>query len=344
METYCGRLCSELTHRCALTVMALPGRDDGSPPNAIALALFALRVARRVIAGGLDWQIVHGGDLATWPLVLLARLRRREARVFLSAHGTDVAFAFRSGPAALLYRAYLYGCRQLLPDCVVLANSRATEALVGRLGFRETATIRLGADKCAAVASDEPEQYVLFAGRLTKRKGCKWFIEQVLPALDSKIHLKVAGTVRESAEGEALVDPRVEFLGPLRSDQLASLRRRALAVVVPNIPLGQRGFEGFGLAAVEGAADGGVVVASRCDGIEDAVVDGITGFLEEPGEANAWSSRITEIASWTPARRSEFLQTARSVVEREYSWARVGEETVAAYSQALGAGGSNGGV
>jgi glycosyltransferase involved in cell wall biosynthesis len=343
METYSERLCGELMGQCALTVIALPGRPNGSPPGVIALALFALRVVWRLAGDRATYHIVHGGDLATWPLVLFARLRHPKARAFLSAHGTDVALAFRTGVRARLYRTYLRVCRRLLRDSVVLANSRATAALVERIGFRDPATIRLAADKRVADAPEQPDPYVLFAGRLTQQKGCRWFIEQVLPALDGRIRLKVAGTVRECSEGEALADPRVDFLGPLPSDELARLRRRALVVIVPNVASGQGGFEGFGLAAVEGAADGGVVVAARYHGIEDAVVDGVTGFLEEPGDAEAWRRRIVEIAGWTPPRRFAFLGQAGLVVQRDYSWARVSNETVEAYRKALGAEGSNGG-
>ena len=184
------------------------------------------------------------------------------------------------------------------------------------------------------VAADEtatPSPYVLFVGRLVRRKGCRWFIENVLPRLEPGIKLMVAGTEWDGAESEALKTPRVEFLGPVHGEPLRRLRRQALAVIVPNIACGGRDFEGFGLTAVETAADEGVLLASRIDGIVDAVKDGATGFLLPPEDPDAWVAKIQEVASWPLHTRQRFLQHARETVRKHFTWDRVARQTLEAY-------------
>jgi glycosyltransferase involved in cell wall biosynthesis len=181
-----------------------------------------------------------------------------------------------------------------------------------------------------------PEGFVLFAGRLIERKGCSWFIRNVLPRLPETITLKVAGTVWSRREGEALRDPRVEFIGPQEPAAIARLYGSALCVVVPNLELPNGEFEGFGLVATEASACGGISLAAACGGLKEAVVDGVTGFLLPPGEPEAWVSKIVEVSRWPAEARAAFI--ARSVAETaaRYAWPRVAEDTFAAYGHAAG--------
>jgi glycosyltransferase involved in cell wall biosynthesis len=277
------------------------------------------------------FDVVHGSDMAIWPLVWLAGLRRARARLVLSAHGTDVSFGTRAGVIAGAYAAYLRLGARFLRRATVLANSEPTAALVRRFGFCDVHVVRLAASPGPNAAADLSEPYVLFVGRLTASKGCAWFVREVLPKLAPEIRLKVAGTAIHATEREALNHPRVDYLGPRFGDELAALRRNALAVVVPNLTGGPETFEGFGLAATEGAAAGAVVVAARAHGIADAVIDGVTGCLETPGDAEAWAAHIAAIASWPPSKRLSFVEQARAAVSAQYSWDRVARETLDAY-------------
>jgi glycosyltransferase involved in cell wall biosynthesis len=116
-------------------------------------------------------------------------------------------------------------------------------------------------------------------------------------------------------------------------DDLARLRARALAVVVPNLPR-ETAFEGFGLVALEGAADGGVVLAAETDGLPAAVVDGETGFLLPAGDAEAWARKIREVESWDADQRAVFVARARQRVATDFTWRRVADETLALCARA----------
>lgn len=330
MEAYCRDLTRALDARVSLEVRALPGRPDGAPPSPAAIVRFGLATAFGLLFGRRDRTVVHGGDLSVWPLVWLARLGVRRCGAVLSAHGTDIALAHRKGGLARLYAAYLRLATRLLPDARVLANSRATAELCRKAGFAAVDVVPLAVAASRARPA-APEPYVFFFGRLIRRKGCAWFIRQVLPKLDPALRLVVAGTVWDEGEKRALAAPRVEFIGPVPPAQRDRLAAAATAVVVPNVDPSAEGFEGFGLAATEAAAAGGVVLTSRLHGLTDAVIDGETGFLLPAGDASAWAAKIGEIAAWSASERSAFTEASRAKVAEVYSWQRVADETVDAY-------------
>jgi glycosyltransferase involved in cell wall biosynthesis len=330
MEVYNYELVNELRGRTTLDLRKLPGRPDGRPPSFWSLTEFGFSTALALLAKRNDCDVVHGGDMAVWPLVWFATLRNRRIHPILSAHGTDIALAHRRGVLAGLYRVYVSLGAWLLPSVVILANSEATASLCRNIRFRSVLVVPLAA-RIKTDMPAAPESFLLFAGRLVPRKGCAWFIRKVLPKLNPEFKLVVAGTVWDADEKKALDNPRVDFRGPLRDEDLNQLYRTAMALVIPNTDQGINGFEGFGLSATEGAAAGGVVLASRLHGICEAVKDGVTGFLLPSGDAQAWAEKLEEISLWTPAQRRRFIDYSRASVANFYSWSRVADETLSAY-------------
>lgn len=339
METYSVRLSEELAKRADLQTIVLPGRKNGQRPTVRALLGFGIGAAIRAVARAPRIDVLHVGDLAIWPLAWLVRLRNRKVLLFASAHGSDVAFSERPGIGAWLYRKYMrLGTSLIGRRAIIIANSNATATKVRNLGYPCVSIVPLAADacECAGEARTHPERYVLFVGRLIAPKGCSWFIRHVLPRLPDSTTLKVAGTIGECSEGKALNHPRVDYLGPVFGERLAKLRRQAIAVIVPNIDVpGGRGFEGFGLTAVEAAVAGGVVLAADAYGLRDAVRAGETGFLLPSGDASAWVRKIEEVAEWDAKDRQAFTERARQVATSHFSWQRVAADTLAAYEQAF---------
>ncbi|MEL6103870.1 MAG: glycosyltransferase family 4 protein [Pseudomonadota bacterium] len=332
METYSAELVTALRKMGHdVELIHLPGSESGDAPRPFAILLFGLRTVLRLLWRRGDWAVVHGGDLAVWPLVWLA-MRRSAARPFLTAHGTDVSFAFGSGFRRRLYHAYLGLGRRWLPSLTILANSRATSAKLGQLGFAGAEPIPLGCRVIADVRAEDPAT-LLFAGRLVERKGLSWFVDEVLPNLPDGLRLAVAGTIWDASESSALADPRVDDLGPLPQRELWARMGSALAVVIPNRHSGSHQFEGFGLIAAEAAASGGLVLASDLDGYRDSVIDGKTGRLLPPEDAKAWISAITALARQSPEDRAAQRRTAQAVAVAQFDWSRVARDTVAVYER-----------
>lgn len=332
METYSMRLTEELAKITSIEVVALPGRENGHPPRVGPLLGFPFAVVRQVIKHRRTIDVLHLADMAIWPLGLLAKLCRKPVRVVLSAHGTDVAYHRRRTLRGWLYGVYLRLGSKILSRAKVIANSRATRDVAAETGWHDAAVVPLATDITAPPPDGTHDGSILFAGRLVERKGCGWFIREVLPLLPQGIRLKVAGTVWDEMERAALSHPRVDFIGNLGGEDLVAAYRRALCLVVPNIEPVNGEYEGFGLIAVEAAAAGGLVIAADCGGLRDAVVDGMTGIMVTSGDAGGWAEQISALGSWTSAQRATFLADATRHATNHFNWQRVAQETLALYN------------
>jgi glycosyltransferase involved in cell wall biosynthesis len=331
MEIYCLRLVEELRKRHEVELVALPGNADGSVPEARVLARFGLTTALRILFGKPLPGLIHIGDMASWPFALVAKLRRPSIKVILSAHGTDVSYGRRAGLRGRLYQRYLRTGAALLRSAKSIANSEATAEACRSAGFDRVEIVALASDFRAPGMASKSGGNLLFAGRLIRRKGLKWFVENVLPLLPDDIALDVAGSLWSKEEATSLSDKRVHYLGVLDQKELAAAFANALCVIVPNIELANGEFEGFGLVAVEAAASGGVVVAADTGGLRSAVIPGVTGFLIAPGNASEWAAKIMEIRRWDRARRDDFTATSIAEAQVHFSWERVARETEAIY-------------
>jgi glycosyltransferase involved in cell wall biosynthesis len=330
METYSVRLTDALAKLVPVEVIALAGRPDGMPPGMLALLLFPFTVVSRLLQRRGAAEVIHLGDMALWPLGLLAWRRK----LVLSAHGTDVAYHRRGGWRGRAYGTYLALGARLLRRARVLANSQATARMLAETGWRAHAVIPLATSALATtnLAAAGGERAILFAGRLVRRKGCGWFIANVLPLLEDSMVLKVAGAAWDESELQALAHPRVRHLGVLGPVELAREYAGSLCVIVPNIDVPQGEYEGFGLVAPEAAAAGGVVLAAHCGGLTDAVIDGVTGTLLPSGDAPAWADAVQRIAGWNEAERAAFIAQSQARAAAHFSWTRVARQTLDAYA------------
>lgn len=334
METYAVKLCEALALRCELETRVLPGRAQGTPPSLARLAMFLIGsfpflLRRRA-------YVVHIGDLVLWPLALAARWLRTAPHVAVTAYGLDVIYGRRRGLLPKLYALYLgVGARLIGRRVRIIAISHETARLCRDAGFAHVSVVTLGVDAPAAPPNGEqvPGDFVLFVGRLVRRKGAGWFVRHVLPLLPPHLRLVVVGKAWDADEVLALrQEARVEYRELVSGPDLFALRREALVVVMPNIPSEGKDIEGFGLTAVEAGADGGVLIASGIEGIVDAVVDGVTGFLLPASDAQAWAAKIEQVDRWSAAERAAFLRACQAEISARYTWQAVAEQTLAAYS------------
>src|SRR5207248_8818207 len=89
----------------------------------------------------------------------------------------------------------------------------------------------------------------------------------------------------------------VHFLGAVGDAELAALYRRAAVVVAPSVHRTCYGrdipvSELLGLSTLEAMASGTPVLASAVGGLAEVVVDGVTGYLVEPGDIRGLRARL----------------------------------------------------
>lgn len=337
METYSLELSKELSKKCNLSVRTLSGLANGRPPKIFSLAVFVLSAMFFIAIGKKKYDVIHIGDLVLWPLSLVARIFQPSARLVITAYGLDIVYGSRKGLLPKIYRNYLaLGVMLIAKKLQVIAISNATAELCNSVGFSNVKVVTLGVTLSKGTESEVYNimPYVLFVGRLVKRKGAGWFSENVLPLLSDNIKMIVVGKRWDESEWSVISKcPRIEYRGVVTNEELYGLRRSAIAVLMPNIPTGGADIEGFGLTALEAVADGGVLLASGIEGIVDAVVDGGTGFLLPAENANVWANKVEEIYQWSSENRRLFISRANEIIEQQFTWTQVANNTLNVYQE-----------
>ncbi len=181
--------------------------------------------------------------------------------------------------------------------------------------------------------SPHPRPYFFFAGRLEPIKG----VEDLVDAFDGPdgpdLVIAGAGTLDAALRARAQGHPRVHFLGRVPTEQLAPYYRHALASLVPS-----KGFETFGMVAIEALAQGTPVIARRIGPLpelieqtgggdtfatEDELRAHIAGYARDPAASRARGERgrLVARARFNPERVTGELV---AVIERELARKRAG--------------------
>lgn len=126
------------------------------------------------------------------------------------------------------------------------------------------------------------------------------------------------------------LESTVQLLG-FRSDVLA-LMNAADVFVLPSIA------EPFGLVILEAMALGKPVVATRAGGPMEIVVDGTTGLLVEPRQAEAMAQAISRLLS-QPEERKRFGSAGLQRFDENYTAQRMAGQLLGVYQQALASAG-----
>ncbi len=215
----------------------------------------------------------------------------------------------------------------------VIAVSEATRRImtdVERVPERKVVTVYNGAEPLPTPSSDSvaalrgelglgDEAVCLMMGRLHEEKGHRVLfdaLQGVLPHVGPLVVL-LAGDGPERVQLRSEVRQRglnsvVRFLG--QRHDIPELISLSSVVVLPSLA------ESFGFAALEAMSLSRPVVAARTGGIPEVVVDGRTGLLVPPGDANGLAvalSRILKDREWAAAlgedgsRRATFFSVER---------------------------------
>jgi len=151
---------------------------------------------------------------------------------------------------------------------------------------------------------------------------------------DLEVILAGEGPARDDLEALAQrgrLAGRVSFPGWVAPSAVPALLASATVVPVPSI------HEGFGLVALEAALAARPVVASRVEGIPEVVVDGETGILVPPGDADALAAAIGGLIA-DPARARALGGRARALAIERFGVERCVDGYVEVYERIEGAG------
>jgi glycosyltransferase involved in cell wall biosynthesis len=184
----------------------------------------------------------------------------------------------------------------------------------------------------AELGIDAQAPVVLFAGRVTRDKGVL-DLAQAFGALGAQHRdavLLVVGPDEEGlgAEVRRLCGGRARVLGYTHAPE-----RHMAACDVLCLPSYR---EGFGAVVIEAAAVGVPAIGSRIYGIVDAVQDGKTGLLFEPGNAGELRACLQRLLG-DAALREHLGAAARARALAEFAEERLVGLLAARYREILGA-------
>lgn len=336
METYSLELAAGIDLLAEVRTLALPGRPDGRAPGLVGYFLFLLKAIAFCTVRARAYDRVIFGDLVLFPAAVVHRLLHRRAKRLVVVYGLDLVYHRRNGLLPALYSVYfrLFRASQSCFDAIIAISTHTMRIALDN-GLANVVVINPSLPEAKSQPLTEagepqtPESWdrasgtkrILYFGRLVPRKGALWFATHIMPLIGDRASFFVVGDSSQTEYKDALSRcPGTYCLGRLDSDILAAMIRTADAVVMPNISTPESvDVEGFGLAAIETSSMGGRLLASRIDGITDAVIDGTTGRLVEPANPQAWVSALIELFEAGPEGNLPSRESVASATREHFS-------------------------
>jgi len=154
-------------------------------------------------------------------------------------------------------------------------------------------------DLRARLQKKSEEKLILFVGRLSEEKGVREAIQSTAKLIEAgtSVRLVVIGEGHEKEVFQNLVDElninqHVDFLGWVANIDIYYYFAACDVFVGPSKRSSDGWIEAQGLTFVEAMLAGCPVIGSNSGGIPDAVQDGKTGWLVEPGNKNELADKI----------------------------------------------------
>jgi glycosyltransferase involved in cell wall biosynthesis len=291
------------------------------------------------------YDVVLLGDGVLSPIGVFLKAFYPKKKIISIIHGLDITFGLNKSLLGKIYRFVNIPSHKKMDKLIMVGNETIKEAIKSGVPEKKCVFIPNGIDSsdiCEDHNREELEKLTGFdlldkkvivrVGRYVKHKGVEWFIRKVMPKIPENYVLVAAGgVVAKKTAGDKNYFPvckraveennlgsRVRLLKNLSWEDMKILFNTADIFISPNIIV-PGSMEGFGINAVEGAACARVVVASRLEGLKDAIWEGENGFLVEPGNTEAWTGKINELLADDEFRR-EFGEKAKKWTIEKFSW------------------------
>jgi len=161
----------------------------------------------------------------------------------------------------------------------------------------------------------EPGDDFLYLGRLSAEKGLPTLLEafQSLPS-HSRLTVVGGGPLEEHLKQLASGNRRIVFTGYLTGAALARVTQNARVVVLPS-----ECYENAPMSVIEAMAYGKPVIGARIGGIPEMVIDGVTGFTFESGNATDLREKLFHVLNLSNKSLESMGRAARRSAEQYFS-------------------------
>jgi glycosyltransferase involved in cell wall biosynthesis len=338
MERFAFDLSNALDDEVNLTRITWGGSNKWLP---LVLPVFFFRACWVLMTKKID--VIHMQDAVQAPVGWLLHIIFRKPYIIV-AHGLDITF--EKG----FYQKIILPFVRRADKVISISSATKDEADKRGVDEKKSVVVTLGThDDYGVIQSDRAllgehlgmdlskKKLLLTTGRLVKRKGVAWFIENVMPQLvknDKNILYLVAGKggqqeAIETAIAQNSMNDHVKLLGRVSDEDRTLLYTSCDVFVMPNIIV-SGDMEGFGIVVHEAATAGLPVIASALEGILDALKDDENGILVETRDSKAFVKEIEKLLS-NDKRRQEFGLKAREYTLKTYSWKNIASQYVKVY-------------
>jgi glycosyltransferase involved in cell wall biosynthesis len=323
-EGYARHLVAALArHGTAEYVVAVPpGETDAAAGLRIVTAGAPSRSRRpwAISRAAVSRHALDGAGVVHYPLTIPAPLTRRPQVVTLHdvIHLDLPDFVPRAKRA---FRRLAYDRAAQRADRVIVPSAFVRERALDRLGLdpERVRVVPHGVDHAVFRPGDEPrEPFLLYPARPHPHKEHALLFEAFALVRAERPGLELVLT--GGGHGALTLPPGVRSLGSVPEDELASLYRRAAALVFPSR------YEGFGLPVLEALASGCPVAVASGNAAEE--VAGDAAILFAPGSVEAAADGIRRGLDDGRALRERGLVRAS-----EFSWERAARQHDEVYAE-----------
>jgi glycosyltransferase involved in cell wall biosynthesis len=269
------------------------------------------------------------GQYLDFAIPWIDTVRGAGCRFYAHAHGHDVSGRLTQPHWRQAYRRYAES------DGVITINQPSRQALI-ELGIPagKVHIVHYGvqvSDEAPRRPATPAERQVacVATGRMVPQKAPILLLDSFRRAAekDSRLHLHYAGSgpLRPAVEQYILafgLQGKVTLHGWQSNQQVRDLMASADLFIQHSMTDPHTGDqEGLPLAILEAMAEALPVVSTFHAGIPEAVQDGVTGFLVEPGDSTGMADRILCLADDSERRRA-FGLAGHTRARNLFSWSR----------------------
>jgi len=155
---------------------------------------------------------------------------------------------------------------------------------------------------------------LVYAGRLSEEKGIAALLDAWSRVrTDERLTVIGDGPLLCQVRERAMSDTRITVTGWVERSEVSKRLAGCRAVVIPSLCR-----EMFPMAVLEAFASGTPVIASRTPTLGELVVEGETGFLADPGDADAFAAAMARMLA-DPGQTSRMGSAARATYETRYT-------------------------
>lgn len=176
------------------------------------------------------------------------------------------------------------------------------------------------------------KKVLLSVSRLVERKGHAYVLDALqnirMMHPDCVYVIVGDGSYRAALErkvSELELNDCVFFCNELQGDDICKWYDRCDVFILTPYELSNRDTEGFGMVYVEANLFEKPAIGSRCGGVPDAVIDGVTGILVDQKNSSQIANAVGRLLD-DPLYAGELGVNGKRRVEREFLWEQAAEK------------------